>query len=189
MPVSAFGAADGERDPEIGHQRLPILQEDVLRLDVTMHDALAVRVVECGRHLRGDPDRLVDRQLLLVHDPVAQRLAFDERHHIEHGAVGLTRIVKRQDVRVLEAGRRLDFRQESLRADHCRELLAQHFDRDLAMVADVGGKVDGRHAAGADLALDLIASRDGGRQAGQLVHCAPRGARGVVLDFSGVGQR
>ena len=35
-----------------------------------------------------------------------------------------------------------------------RELGAQHLDRDLAVVPEVVREIDGRHAAGAELALD-----------------------------------
>ncbi len=44
LDAAAFG--DRARDAEVGDQRLTVLQQDVLRLDVAVNDALLVRVVE-----------------------------------------------------------------------------------------------------------------------------------------------
>ena len=63
---------------------------------------------------------------------------------------------------MLEVGGELDLGQEPLGADHGGELGAQHLERDPAVVPDVLGQVDGRHAAGADLAVEAIAVRQGG---------------------------
>ena len=158
----AAGLARGERDAEVGDQRLAVVQQDVLGLDVAVDDAVAVRVVERGGDLAGDPDRVVDRELLLPVEPVAQRLALDERHDVEEEAVGLARVEQREDVRVLEVGGELDLGQEPLGADHGGELGTQHLERDLAVVPQVLGEVHRRHAAGADLALDAVAVGEGG---------------------------
>ena len=166
MPVSvirdAARLARGERDAEVGHQRLPVVQQDVLGLDVAVHHAVPVGVVERAGHLGGDPDRVGDGELLLAVEPVAQRLALDERHDVEQVAVGLARVEQRQDVRVLEVGGELDLGQEPLGADHGGELGPKHLERHPPVVADVLGQVDGRHAAGADLAVEAIAVRQGG---------------------------
>ena len=138
------------------------MQQDVLGLDVAVDHALPVGVVERRGHLGGDPDGVGDGELLLAVEPVAQRLAVDERHDVEQVAVGLARVEQRQDVRVLEVGGELDLGQEALGADHGGELGAQHLERDAAVVADVLGEIDGRHAAGADLTVQAIAVRQGG---------------------------
>ena len=88
-------------------------------------------------HLGGDPDRLVDRQPLLPRQPIPQRFPVHEGHDIEHAAIGLTRVVELEDVRVVQVGRSPDLRQEPLRADHGGEVGLQHLDGDLAMVPDV----------------------------------------------------
>ncbi len=188
MPVSVIraplGLARRERDAEVGHQRRAVVQQDVLRLDVAVHHPVPVRVVQRARHLVGDPDRVGHRQLLLAGEPVAQRLALDERHDVEQVAVGLARVEQRQDVRVLQVGRELDLGQEPLGADHRRELGPQHLERHPPVVADVLGQVDGRHAAGADLALEAIAVRQGGSGAGRAVRAWGLWLWGTLEDAS-----
>ncbi len=51
----------GSRHPEISDDGFSVYDEDVAGLDVAMHDALLVSVVEGVRHLAGDLDCLVDR--------------------------------------------------------------------------------------------------------------------------------
>ena len=65
---------------------------------------------------------------------------------------------------MLQLGGGLDFREEPLAADHGGELGAQHLERDLAVVLEVLGQVDGGHAARAELALDAVAVGEGGDQ-------------------------
>src|SRR5437763_10404908 len=66
-----------------------------------------------------------------------------------------------------ESRRDADLAKESLRAERCRELGAQHFDRDLAAVLRLLGEVDRRHAAGAELSLDGVT---GGERAAWRYH-------------------
>jgi hypothetical protein len=65
-------------------------------------------------------------------------------------------------VRVLEVGGELDLGQEALGPDHGRKLGAEHLDRDRPVVPEVVRQEDGRHAAGADLAIEPIAVRQRG---------------------------
>ena len=59
-----------ERDAEVGDQRVPALQQDVLGLDVAVDDAERVRVAERVGDFARDAHRVVDRQL-----PLARRAA------------------------------------------------------------------------------------------------------------------
>ena len=68
---------------------------------------------------------------------------------------------------MLQVGRGLDLGQEPLGADHGGELGAEHLERDLAVVAEVLGQVDGGHAAGAELALEAVAVGEGGLEAAE----------------------
>jgi hypothetical protein len=74
--------ARGEGNPEIRHERLPIVQQDVLGLDVPVHHVVPVRVVECPGHLLGDSKRVGHRELFLAGEPVAEGLALDVGHDV-----------------------------------------------------------------------------------------------------------
>ncbi|MNC94608.1 hypothetical protein D3C83_115020 [compost metagenome] len=50
---------------------MPVVQQDVLRLDIPVDDTVAVRIVECVRDGDRDPHRLVHRQLTIVLEPLA----------------------------------------------------------------------------------------------------------------------
>jgi hypothetical protein len=62
----AAGLARGQRDTEVGHQRRPIVQQDVLRLDVAVDHAVTMGIVERARHFAGDAHGIIDRKLLLA---------------------------------------------------------------------------------------------------------------------------
>ena len=161
------GLAGRERDAEVGDQRLAVVQQDVLGLDVAVDHAVAVGVVERRGHFGRDPDRVGDRELLLAGEPVAQGLALDVGHDVEEVAVGLARVEQGQDVGVLEVGRQLDLGQEPLGADHGRQLGAEDLHGHRPVVADVLGEVDGGHAAGAGFAVETVAVREGGLEAAE----------------------
>ena len=161
--------AHGQRDAEVGHQRVAVVQQDVLRLDVAVDDAVAVGVVERVGHFGGDADRVVHRQLLLAAEPVADRFPLHVRHHVEEEAVRLAAVEERQDVRVLEIGGDLDLAQEPLGADDRRQFRPEHLDGDVAVVLEVLRQVDGGHAARAELALEAVAVGEGFGEAGKRV--------------------
>jgi hypothetical protein len=45
---------EGARDPEVGHQRVSLAEEDVFRLDVPVHHTLAVGIPQGVRPFAGD---------------------------------------------------------------------------------------------------------------------------------------
>jgi hypothetical protein len=84
----AAGFAHGPRDPEVGDQGVAVREQDVLRLDVPVHDALLVRVAEAICDFSRELQRVFDRELLLPVQSVTQRFAVDERHDVEEGLDG-----------------------------------------------------------------------------------------------------
>ena len=143
------------------------MEQDVLGLDVAVDHAVLVGVLQRVGHLAGDAHRVLDGQLLLARQPVAQRLALDVGHDVEDQPVGLARVEQREDVRVLEVGGGLDLGQEPLGAEDGGQLGAQDLERDLAVVPHVVRQVHRGHAAGAQLALDDVAVGEGGGEAAE----------------------
>jgi hypothetical protein len=153
---SGASAADGARDPEVGDERVPAREEDVLRLDVAVHHAALVRVRERVGDLARDAERLRQRELRLAREVIAQRARFDEGGHVVEHAVRLPGVVHREDVRVRELRRDLDLAQEALGGDRQAEVGAEDLERDRAPVPEVAGEEDDRHPAASDLSFDLV---------------------------------
>ncbi len=70
--AGATRAGERERDPEVGHQRAAVVQQHVLRLDVSMDDAVTMGIAQRAGDLGGDPHGLGDGELLLPAEPVAE---------------------------------------------------------------------------------------------------------------------
>ena len=121
-PGQGLLAAGRAGDPEVGHQRLAVGEQDVLRLDVPVDDVVAMGVVQRQGRLPDDADRLVHRELDLAGEPVPQALALDERHGVPELTRGFSRVVHAQDVGVLEPGGELDLPLEALVADRRGQL-------------------------------------------------------------------
>jgi hypothetical protein len=103
-------------------------QENVLGLDVAMHYVVGMRVRQRASNFASDPKRVVEAELPIAIEPAPQRLAFHVGHHVEEGAAGVSGVVQRQNVGMLQARGRVDFAQESLGSHRfskeCRTLIA-----------------------------------------------------------------
>ena len=162
------------RDAEVGEHREALVEQDVLRLDVSMHDTLSMRVVERRRDLPRDVERLVEVKLPLAIELGAQRFAADERHHVVQKPVRRPGVDQGEDVRMIEPRADADLVQEPLAAEHGGELRTQHLEGDVALVLEVMGEKNRCHPARADLALDAIAVRQHrGQPRAHLAHERP----------------
>ena len=160
-PFTRCGARR-QGDSEVRHHGFAFVKQDVLRLDVPMDHILGVRVVEGRGDLPGDAEGLVDRELLLTFEPVAQRFTLDVGHDVEEKAVGLTGVVQRQDVRMIQPGGDLDLSQKPLGPEHRCQLGPEHLDGHGAVVLQVVGEIDRRHAAAAELVREGVAAGERG---------------------------
>src|SRR5436190_3422256 len=151
------GLRHGEGDAEVGDERLTFLEEDVLRFEIAMDDAMAVRVVQGAGDRRRYAERFSYRQLLLAVEALAKRFPLDVRHDIEERPVRrLTGVEQGQQIRVLQVRRDSDLGEEALDAHHRRELGVENLERHQAIVLEIAREVDGGHAARADLAFDGV---------------------------------
>jgi hypothetical protein len=130
---------------------------DVPGLQVAVDDAALVRDLERRRHLRCDLKRLVHGERR-AREASAQRLALDALQHQHHRAArhllqsmdgGDVRVVQARECQrlVAEAGERFRARRQPRR---------QHLERHLALEPRVAREPDLAHAAGAQLADDLV---------------------------------
>ena len=160
IPVSVSGSAlaacRARAMPKSATTAWPAGQHDVLRLDVAMDDAVLVGVLQGAADFAGDLERGVERELLLPREPLPERLALGERHDVVEQAAGLSRVVQREDVGVLEGRGDLDLAEEPLAAEHGRQLGLEQLDGDGAAVLQVLGEEDDRHPAVAELPLDPV---------------------------------
>jgi hypothetical protein len=140
---------------------MPTLEQDVLRLDVPVHDPLPVRMPQRVGHLIGDRYRVVDRELLLTAQPLAERLPLHVRHGVvEEPVLRLPRLAaveERQDVRVRQVGRDLDLAQKALAPKRRGELGVQHLQRHRPPQLPVLRQVHHRHPPTPQLALEVVA--------------------------------
>ncbi len=149
---------EGAGDAEVRHLRLAVaVEQDVLRLDVTMDKPLLVG--------EGEPLRDLDRQLDgrrhrngTAPDQLLQVLAVDVLEDDELTAVVLTAVDHRDDVRMRERcdGPRLVTETPDV-LGVTGVLLVQDLQRDLAVEQPVVCPIDARHAAAADERLELVA--------------------------------
>ena len=163
------GRIDRPRDAEVGHDGLAVGQQDVFRLDVSMHDIAAVRIAQGVCHFTDDRDGMFDRELLFPIQPLTQRLPRHVRHDIVEEAVRLARVVQRQDVGMTETGGGFDLPEKPLPPEGGGELRRQHLDRDGTPVLQVVREVDRRHSPAPELALDRVAVCERGPQLGKRV--------------------
>ena len=134
------------------------VEQHVRRLDVAVHDAVRVRVVERGGDLGEDRGRGLRRERPPP-EPVAERAAGHEPQRHPGPAVLDPVGVHRQDVRVLEPRRHARLLPEALGEGRVvQQLRGQDLQRDLALERRVVRANDDGHAAAAERSDDPVRS-------------------------------
>ena len=151
---------------EVGDIRVLVaVEKDVGRFEIAVDDAGAMSLIECGRQLTDDPERLREWQRPEL-EAVRQASAGHVPHHQIRLPVVFAEVMDRHDRGVFERGDGLSFTQEArFEARVMQQLTWQHLDRDVAVEVGVARAVDDGHAATPDLAQNLVAP--------DLVHARP----------------
>jgi hypothetical protein len=119
-------------DTKVEYDRLAVKEHHVLRLDVAMHDAFAVRILQRTRHLLENGRNVGKRHGSLTVHALAQGFSIDERHRVVQMRSCDARREQGHDVRMLQARGQPDLPLEPLSRQRCGQLRCQHLDDDLA---------------------------------------------------------
>ena len=159
------GSRNSARNSEVRDVHAAFSEQDVVRFDVPVDDAVSVRGLQRFADFLRNGQGILDRHLPVAIKPCPKRFPFDERHHVEEHAIRLARFEDGKDVRMRQAGRDLDLADEPVVPERRGELGPENLEGDLALVLDVLRQVDGRHAALTEFPLDHIAVGDRDLQA------------------------
>jgi hypothetical protein len=145
-------------------------QEHVLRLDVTVHHTVFMRIGECRNHLGQDPDALSDGEFTLARQLCPKRFPIDVWHHVIQDFVATilrnacAGIDEREDIGMVELRGDVNLLQKPLGAERRSHVGPKRLYRNLAAMLQVFGEVDGRHTSMANLALYAISIGEGDRK-------------------------
>jgi hypothetical protein len=101
---------------------------------------------------RARPERVGQGKLTFALELPPERLALDVGHGEPELAVGIAGVVDRQDMRMLQPGRRADLAKEPLAAEALRERGEQDLEGD----GEIVGEVDDGHAPAPELPLKRV---------------------------------
>jgi hypothetical protein len=152
------------RDAEIGQLGAAVrIQQDVLRLDVAVHDAALVRGSERSRHFDRVGDGLVHRQAPGPVQTLLQRLAGDVLEHDKRRSRVLTDVDHGHDVRMAELCERSRLASKALQLVRLAgELASKYLDRHAPLEHRIEGDPDCGAGTAAKRPLEAIATCQGG---------------------------
>src|SRR5262249_13171455 len=149
-------------EPEIGHAHahpfgcIPGEDEDVLGLDVTMHDAQRVAVLERLRGLDPEVDELADAERRLG-EALAEIRPLDERHDEEERLFVLADVVDADDPGVIHLGDHARFAEEAITSLGSEAVSGDQLEGYVALEERVAPQVDDAHSTASELSDYLVA--------------------------------
>jgi hypothetical protein len=131
-------------------------EQDVVRLDVAVHDATLVRIAQRAADIAQDAHGLRNGKRSDAREPAAERFPFHERHCVVGDAICLAGGEHRDDLRLLEARGELDLALEAVDVDARQQIGRQHLHHDLPPQRGLLGQEHRGHASPAELALEEV---------------------------------
>jgi hypothetical protein len=126
-----------------------------------MNDSLAMRFIESVRDLRRVSQKLSGRQRTFF-DASCERLALEILHHQVFDSVLMAHVIKRTDVRMIQARNGARFALESLaNFRRVRDPLRKNFYGNGAVEPRVARAIDFAHSARADCGPNLVRAQRG----------------------------
>ena len=138
------------------------VMKNVSRLDVPMHDPSPVRVGESVEHvMQRKPGWPSLRKQAGVHERIAERHAFYERHRVPEQIAMLARVKHRHDVWMLKLRGEHDLPTESLAIDTCTELRLQYLHDHGSAEGVLDGDEHATHPPAGQLTLNRVRGGEG----------------------------
>ena len=160
---------DRQRDPEVREHRLAFVEQNVLRLDISMDHAMSVGVVERARDLPRNRESFFQPKLLFAGELRPKRFPTHERQDVPDEAVVRAGLDQGEDVRMIELRADADLLEEALGAKHRCEIRPEDLECHLAIVLQVLGEIDRSHPARTEFALERIAVDKSESQSGEKI--------------------
>jgi hypothetical protein len=179
------GGVHGASDAEVSDlHRAGRRHEDVGRLHVAVHDAVAVGEPEGGRHIGRDVDGALRVERAVGAQDVGEGAAVHVLHHHVVRAALTTEVVDAHDVRMREVGGGGGLAAEALDEVRVGGVLGeQDLDGHGPVEQAIAREEDVGHAASTEAAVDLVAIVEDGA-----VGCGHRGSTGQPTDGSICGR-
>ena len=149
------------RDAKVGDERMRTVMKNVSRLDVPMHDPSPVCIGESVEHVMQHSRHRARRKLAGVHERIAERHAFYERHRVPEQIAMLARVKHRHDVWMLKLRDEHDLPAESLAIDTCTELRLQYLHDHGSAEGVLDGDEHATHSPAGQLTLNRVRGREG----------------------------
>jgi hypothetical protein len=136
-------------------------ENDIRRLDVTVHDTVGVRIRQSIQDFPTDPKCLVHREHPLARQTLPQSLTLQQGRNVKQEPLGLSRIVQRQDVRMRERGDEIDLAQETFPTQCGGNLRVENLYGHLARISKILGPKDYRRSATSDFVENAVSTVEG----------------------------
>ena len=139
-------------------------EQDVVWLDVPVHDTFGVRELQRARDVSENADRYGNRHGARTHEMHPERLPFDERHRVVGQPFRLSGREHRQDVWVLQLGGEQYLVLETLKIHAGREIGRKHFHHDTTTERALLRQKHATHSTAAEFAFYAIGAGQRGLQ-------------------------